>query len=308
MSMDNQDARQFRGVWIPADIWLSKELSLQEKVMLVEIESLQHPERGCFKTNKRLAEFFNLSASRVSEVISSLARKGFIRIVNIRDGKQIVERRIFLSTPFDKPDTPSESRSTPSEKAESPLRYSEAPPSEKAEERGSSLSNTQERVSGEVIAAGAVAPVAAQAESPRVEIPADMPGPKDQSCKTFKAWANYAFAYRKRYHVWPKWNAKAAGQISQLVDRLGADVAHHVAAFYVGVNDARLVNDCHTLNNLLAKCEAYHTQWATGRQMNATTARQIEATQANVNAALEAADRILARQHGGSGNANPFLC
>ena len=157
------------------------------------------------------------------------------------------------------------------------------------------------------IAAGAFAPVAAQAESPRVEIPTDMPGPKDQSCKTFKAWANYAFAYRKRYGVWPKWNAKAAGQISQLVDRLGADVAHHVAAFYVGVNDARLVNDCHTLNNLLAKCEAYHTQWATGRQMNATTARQIEATQANVNAALEAADRILARQHGGSGNANPFL-
>lgn len=161
MSMDNQDARQFRGVWIPADIWLSKELSLQEKVMLVEIESLQHPERGCFKTNKRLAEFFNLSASRVSEVISSLARKGFIRIVNIRDGKQIVERRIFLSTPFDKPDTPSESRSTPSEKAANPLRDSEDPPSEKAEERGSSLSNTQERVSGEAIAAGADAQVAA---------------------------------------------------------------------------------------------------------------------------------------------------
>lgn len=142
--------------------------------------------------------------------------------------------------------------------------------------------------------------------SPRIEIPADMPGPKEPSLKTFKAWANYAFAYRKRYSVWPKWNAKAAGQISQLVDRLGADEAHHVAAFYVTINDARLVNDCHNLNNLLAKCEAFHTQWATGRQMNATTARQIEATQANINAAQQAAERILARGPGGD-NANPFL-
>ncbi|VEF14627.1 MULTISPECIES: hypothetical protein [Stutzerimonas stutzeri subgroup] len=142
--------------------------------------------------------------------------------------------------------------------------------------------------------------------SPRIEIPADMPGPKEPSLKTFKAWANYAFAYRKRYSVWPKWNAKAAGQISQLVDRLGADEAHHVAAFYVTINDARLVNDCHNLNNLLAKCEAFHTQWATGRQMNATTARQIEATQANINAAQQAAERILARGLGGD-NANPFL-
>lgn len=162
----------------------------------------------------------------------------------------------------------------------------------------------------EPLPAGSATPTATGAlveyVAPRVEIPADMPGPKDQKCKTFRTWANYAFAYRKRYSVWPKWNAKTAGQVSQLVDRLGAEEAHHVAAFYVGVNDARLVNDCHNLNNLLAKCEAFHTQWATGRQMNATTARQIEATQANVNAAQEAAARIRARGQG-EGNANPFL-
>lgn len=162
----------------------------------------------------------------------------------------------------------------------------------------------------EPLPAGSATPTATGAlveyVAPRVEIPADMPGPKDQKCKTFRTWANYAFAYRKRYSVWPKWNAKTAGQVSQLVDRLGADEAHHVAAFYVTVNDARLVNDCHNLNNLLAKCEAFHTQWATGRQMNATTARQIEATQANVNAAQEAAARIRARGQG-EGNANPFL-
>jgi DNA-binding PadR family transcriptional regulator len=137
---------------------------------------------------------------------------------------------------------------------------------------------------------------------PRIEIPADMPGPKDQDCKTFKAWANYAFAYRKRYQAWPVWNAKVAGQLGQLVNRLGADIAHHVAAYYVSINDARLINDCHSLNNLLAKAEAYHTQWATGRQMNGRTARQMEDTQANINAAQEAARNIL-----GQGERNAFL-
>lgn len=142
----------------------------------------------------------------------------------------------------------------------------------------------------------------AAAEQPRIDIPADMPGPKDQNCKTFKSWANYAFAYRKRYQAWPVWNAKVAGQLGQLVNRLGADIAHHVAAYYVSINDARLINDCHSLNNLLAKAEAYHTQWATGRQMNGRTARQMEDTQANINAAQEAARNIL-----GQGERNAFL-
>lgn len=153
-----------------------------------------------------------------------------------------------------------------------------------------------------VVAEGIVVPFTAQ--QPRCEIPADMPGPKDQSCKTFKAWANYAMAYRKRYHAWPVWNAKAGGQVGQLISRLGIDVAHHVAAYFLTINDARLINGCHNLGDLLAKAEAYHTQWVTNRQMNATTARQQEQTQANMNAAQEAADAIRNRQ---GGKRNAFL-
>ncbi|WP_312153552.1 helix-turn-helix domain-containing protein [Pseudomonas sp.] len=153
-----------------------------------------------------------------------------------------------------------------------------------------------------MVAEGIVVPFTAQ--QPRCEIPVDMPGPKDQSCKTFKAWANYAMAYRKRYHAWPVWNAKAGGQVGQLISRLGIDVAHHVAAYFLTINDARLINGCHNLGDLLAKAEAYHTQWVTNRQMNATTARQQELTQANMNAAQEAADAI---RNGQGGKRNAFL-
>lgn len=151
------------------------------------------------------------------------------------------------------------------------------------------------------VVTGQVVPFAQQ---PRCEIPADMPGPKDQTCKTFKAWANYAMAYRKRYDAWPVWNAKVAGQVGQLIDRLGADVAHHVAAYFLTIDDSRLINGCHGIGDLLAKAEAYHTQWSTNRRMNSTTAQQIERKQANQAAGMEAAQRIMQRA---GGKPNEFL-
>ena len=139
-------------------------------------------------------------------------------------------------------------------------------------------------------------------DKPKVAIPQDMPGPKDQTCKTFKAWANYAVAYRKRYGIWPVWNRKTGGQFAQLVERLGANIAHHVAAYYLTINDSKLINACHSVNLLLAGAESYHTQWATNTQMNATTARQLEQTQANANAAKQAAQNIREK-----GKRNAFL-
>ncbi len=139
-------------------------------------------------------------------------------------------------------------------------------------------------------------------QQPRVEIPADMPGPKDQTCKTFKVWANYAMAYRKRYSAWPVWNAKVGGQLGQLVDRLGADVAHHVAAHFLKTSDAAVLRKCHSLNELLANAESYHTQWVTGQRVNGTTARQMERTEANLSAAEQAAQMVLAKRQAGDRN------
>jgi DNA-binding PadR family transcriptional regulator len=154
--------------------------------------------------------------------------------------------------------------------------------------------------SGKPNRSGGLVLVVDRTEAPRVEIPADMPGPKDQSCKTFKTWANYAMSYRKRYKAWPVWNAKVGGQVGLLIGRLGIDVAHSVAAYYLGINDAQLIRKCHSFSELLANAESYHTQWVTQTQINGRTARQQEDTQANINAAQEAARNI---REGGTRNA-----
>lgn len=86
--------RDFKGVWIPAKIWLDANLSIQETVFLTEIDSLDNGKVGCFASNKYFSTFFGLSTSRCSRVIASLKDKGYLNINYIRNGKEI-EKRIL---------------------------------------------------------------------------------------------------------------------------------------------------------------------------------------------------------------------
>ena len=95
----NDSERQFKGIWIPKEIWLTKELTLQEKVVLIEVDSLETEERGCYASNKYFSEFFNLSTQRISQIIKGLETKGFIRIDYITKDKQIIERQLRIQKP-----------------------------------------------------------------------------------------------------------------------------------------------------------------------------------------------------------------
>ena len=71
--------RDFKGVWIPKEIWLSDQLSLMEKVLFVEIHSLDN-ERGCFASNRHFADFFGISERQIRTYIASLKENGFITV------------------------------------------------------------------------------------------------------------------------------------------------------------------------------------------------------------------------------------
>lgn len=87
--------RDFKGIWIPKEIWLNKDLTLQEKVFFVEIDSLDN-EEGCFATNSYFADFFGLSTTRVSLVIKSLIDKGWITSTMIyKEGTKEIEKRVL---------------------------------------------------------------------------------------------------------------------------------------------------------------------------------------------------------------------
>lgn len=81
--MENYAAhREFIGIYIPATIWCSKRLSITEKMMLAEIDSLHNQSLGCTESNAHFAKLFRMKEREVSEVISSLERKGALSIIN----------------------------------------------------------------------------------------------------------------------------------------------------------------------------------------------------------------------------------
>tara|TARA_R110002049_G_scaffold309180_1_gene518103 strand:- start:4952 stop:5662 length:711 start_codon:yes stop_codon:yes gene_type:complete len=91
-------SRDFKGIWIPKEIWLSKDLTLQEKVFLVEISSLDNS-KGCYANNKYFSDFFGISKTRVSLVIKSLVDKKYItsKIIYKEGSKQILNRVLNIS-------------------------------------------------------------------------------------------------------------------------------------------------------------------------------------------------------------------
>ena len=98
-----ENRRAFKGVWIPAEFWLDKNLSIMEVIVLTEIDSLDN-ENGCVASNKHFAEFTGLSKNRVSEIINGLKTKGYVNIQYFFDDFGQKRRTMRLNQPVRKSD------------------------------------------------------------------------------------------------------------------------------------------------------------------------------------------------------------
>lgn len=98
---------------------------------------------------------------------------------------------------------------------------------------------------------------------------------------TNEVWAGYSKAYFNRYGTEPVRNAKVNGILSNFIQRIPADEAPHVAAFYVGNNSQFYVTKMHPVDLLLADAEKLRTEWVTRKQVTQTAARQADKTQAS---------------------------
>ena len=88
--------QRLKGLWIPVEILLNKDLSDKEKIILSMILYLSEETKSCFASNKYIASIVNVTANRVSKIISSLKDKRYIK-VKLKyktDSKEIEERQI----------------------------------------------------------------------------------------------------------------------------------------------------------------------------------------------------------------------
>ena len=88
-----KETRQFLGIWIPRDIYLNNELNWTDKILVVEINSLDN-ERGCFASNDYFAEFLSVSTTTISTSISKLKNLGLIEQVSFDGRTRILKAAI----------------------------------------------------------------------------------------------------------------------------------------------------------------------------------------------------------------------
>lgn len=81
--------REFKGIWIPAEIWLDERLNALDKIIFAEIDSYSNSDKGCFAGNDYLASFCQCSESKISKTISKLIELGYVKRVSF-DGRQRV--------------------------------------------------------------------------------------------------------------------------------------------------------------------------------------------------------------------------
>ena len=91
------DNRDFKGVWIPKEVWLDTRLNALDKVILMEIDSLDQGENGCYASNEHLANFCQCSKTKVSTAISKLIECGYVYIQNFDGRKRELKSRLSNS-------------------------------------------------------------------------------------------------------------------------------------------------------------------------------------------------------------------
>lgn len=85
-------SRDFKGIWIPREIWLRKDISALERSLWAEIHSLyDHEEGGCYASNEYLCEFFDVKERRLQEMISNLKEKGLIVQISFNGRKRVLK-------------------------------------------------------------------------------------------------------------------------------------------------------------------------------------------------------------------------
>ena len=89
---------KIKGIWLSKEILDIPKLSIKEKMILALSINLYKSNKKCFTSNKVFSNLIDVNPNRVSRLISSLKKKGYIRVkIKYKENsKQIEAREIIL--------------------------------------------------------------------------------------------------------------------------------------------------------------------------------------------------------------------
>ena len=86
----------FKGLWMPKDILMDTNLTINEKVLFAIIVNLsKNKEHSCKASNSYLSNMMNFTSRRIQQLLSSLKEKNYINTRNVfHEGTKIVSHRL----------------------------------------------------------------------------------------------------------------------------------------------------------------------------------------------------------------------
>ena len=87
--------RQFKGIWVPAEIWEDTNLTWNEKIVLMEIDSFTAAGKDCFISDEYIAGLVGCSPRTASSIVSKLIRLGYVRKTRSDGRNRYLESAIF---------------------------------------------------------------------------------------------------------------------------------------------------------------------------------------------------------------------
>ncbi len=85
-----------KGFWLPIELLHDKNTTMQEKLLLIEINQLSMLDKGCIASNNHFAETFKVKKESISRSLSSLEKKWYISS-KIKDGSRNHSRTITIN-------------------------------------------------------------------------------------------------------------------------------------------------------------------------------------------------------------------
>ena len=86
---------------ITADVRYDERLKPNEKLLYSEITALSNKYGYCTATNSYFSKLYRADKSTVSRWVSHLEKCGYVQVEQTRNGKQIVQRKIYpVATPL----------------------------------------------------------------------------------------------------------------------------------------------------------------------------------------------------------------
>ena len=85
-----------KGIWFPIEIWENKDLTWNEKILLLDIDSYTSKNKDCFFSNKYIADLLDVNETTANKILSSLIKKGYVVKTKFDGRKRYIKSTLEL--------------------------------------------------------------------------------------------------------------------------------------------------------------------------------------------------------------------